>query len=91
MKRQPPLFDFRPTEQLRHSGFTPEEERELLIFCLAEDYPRTHVVGRTGTTYVLRGEIGAATLYKRLRNDYSQIFSPDTVQSVQKQQRRLYR
>lgn len=44
--RQPPLLDFRPTEKLRDSGFTPEEERILIGFCLSDNYPRKHTVNR---------------------------------------------
>ena len=65
--RQPSLFDFKPTEKLRNSGFTPQEERELVLFCLTDDYPRQHVVERTGTTYYLRGPHAARRLLKGLR------------------------
>lgn len=65
--RQPPLFDFRPTEKLRRSGLTPQEERDLIGFCLSDDYPRTHKVERTGTTYSLNGPSGARGLLKALR------------------------
>lgn len=65
--RQPSLFNFKPTERLRHSGFTPEEERELIMFCLSDDYPRSHTIERTGTSYRLESERGAAGLLKRLR------------------------
>ncbi len=65
--RQPSLFNFKPTEQLRHSGFTPEEERGLVGFCLSDDYPREYVVERTGTRYRLLSEQGARRLLTALR------------------------
>lgn len=65
--RQPSLFNFKPVEALRRSGFTPEEERELILFCLSDDYPRTHMVKRTGTRYSLENGHGARTLLKNLR------------------------
>lgn len=64
---QPSLFNFKPTEKLRNSGFTPEEERELVLFCLADDYPREHKVERTGTRYRLPSPGAARLLLKALR------------------------
>jgi hypothetical protein len=64
--RQPSLFNFKPVETLRRSGFTPEEERELILFCLSDNYPRTHTVKRTGTRYSLENGNGARTLLKNL-------------------------
>jgi len=63
--RQPSLFNFKPIEQLRRSGFTPEQERELIGFCLSDDYPRTITVGPT--TYTLKSEHAARSLLKALR------------------------
>jgi hypothetical protein len=65
--RQPSLFNFKPTEQMRNSGLTPEEERQLIMFCLSDDYPRTHTVERTGTKFTLACVEGAQGLLKRLR------------------------
>lgn len=65
--RQPALFDFRPSEKLRNSGFTPEEEREVIGFCLSDDYPRAMTVKRTGTNYKLSSAEGARRLLKALR------------------------
>lgn len=67
MNRQPSLFNFKPTEQLRRSGLTPEEERELVMFCLSDNYPRAHTVNRTGTNYSLVNPDGARALLKALR------------------------
>jgi hypothetical protein len=65
--KQPSLFNFKLTEQLRKSGFTPEEERELIMFCLSDNYPRAHTINRTGTRYRLKNVDGARTLLKALR------------------------
>ena len=65
--RQPSLFNFKPIEALRRSGFTPAEERELIGFCLSDNYPREHVVERTGTRYHLVSEHGARRLLSNLR------------------------
>lgn len=69
VKRQPSLFNFKPTEALRRSGLTPQEERELIIFCLDGDdrYPRKFIVERTGTEYEIKSEYGAALLYRAIR------------------------
>lgn len=64
---QPSLFDFRPIERLRNSGLTPEEERGVVMFCLSDNYPRSHIVERTGTKYQLENPEGARTLLKALR------------------------
>lgn len=64
--RQPSLFNFK-SEVVRSSGFTPAEERELLVFCLADDYPREITVERTGTRYKLNSAMGAALLYRAIR------------------------
>lgn len=65
--RQPALLDFRPTEKLRNSGLTPEEERDLIGFCLSDNYPRKHTVKRTGTVYRLPSATAARALLKALR------------------------
>lgn len=65
--RQPSLFNFKPIESLRRSGFTPAEERELIGFCLSDNYPRSHIVERTGTRFYLKNEAGAQTLLSNLR------------------------
>lgn len=64
--RQPSLFNFKPTETLRKSGLTPEEERQLVGFCLSDDYPREHTVERTGTRYKLTTPMSARLLLKAL-------------------------
>lgn len=64
--KQPSLFNFKPTEQLRKSGLTPEEERGVIGFCLSDDYPRTHRVERTGTAYTLPNKESAALLLRAL-------------------------
>ena len=65
--RQPSLFNFKPTERLRTSTFTVEEERDIVAFCLSDNYPRKHTVKRTGTVYTLRTPLGARHLLKALR------------------------
>jgi hypothetical protein len=65
--KQPSLFNFKPTDKLRNSTFTPEEERALVGFCLSDNYPRQHTVKRTGTTYKLKTALGARALLKALR------------------------
>lgn len=64
--RQPPLFDFKPSEKLRRTGLTADEERQLRIFALSDGYPRTHIVERTGTRYVINGQRAADALLKAL-------------------------
>lgn len=64
--RQPGLFNFKPTEQLRKSGLTPEEERGVIAFCLSDNYPRSYVVERTGTAYTLPNRESAALLLRAL-------------------------
>lgn len=63
---QPSLFNFK-SEVTRHSGLTPAEERELIIAAIAGDYPKTHRVERTGTTYTFNGPEAVKRLLKRLR------------------------
>lgn len=65
--RQPSLFNFKLNDQLRNNTFTVEEERELIRFCLSDNYPRQHTVKRTGTTYTLKTPEGARALLKALR------------------------
>lgn len=65
--RQPSLFNLKLNDQMRNSTFTVEEERELIRFCLSDNYPRKHKVKRTGTTYTLKTPEGAATLLANLR------------------------
>lgn len=64
--RQPSLFDFKPSEKLRRTGLTPDEERQLRIFALSDGYPRTHIVERTGTRYIIKGPLAANGLLKAL-------------------------
>lgn len=65
--RQPSLFNFKLNDQMRNSALTVEEERELVRFCLSDNYPRQHTVNRTGTCYKLKSPEGAMALLKALR------------------------
>ena len=67
MSKQPALFDFKPSEKLRNSGFTAAEEREVIGFCLSDNYPRSITVERTGTSYTLNSAEGAHRLLRALK------------------------
>lgn len=64
--KQPSLFNFKPTETLRNSGLTPQEERELIIAAITGEFPRKHRVERTGTEYVFSNPKGVKRLLKNL-------------------------
>lgn len=64
---QPSLFNFKLNDQMRNSALTVEEEREVIRFCLSDNYPRQHTVKRTGTRYKLKTPEGARALLKALR------------------------
>jgi len=67
MKRQPSLFKFEPTAALRNSGFTPEEERDLIIASMSGPFPREHTVERTGTYYRFDGPEAVKRTLKALK------------------------
>lgn len=48
-------------------GITIEERDELILFCLSDEYPRSHTIERLGTRYTLTTAHGAALMLKRLR------------------------
>jgi len=54
------------------TGLTKTEEEALLLFCLSDDYPREHVVERTGTKFILRGEREARLLWRRIKRQNPQ-------------------
>lgn len=66
MKRQPSLFKFEPTDALRNSGFTPQEERDLIIAACTGEFPRKHIVERTGTEYTFENAEGVKRILKNL-------------------------
>jgi hypothetical protein len=48
-------------------GITIAERDELILFCLADNYPRKHKIKRLGTSYTLTTAQGAALMLRRLR------------------------
>lgn len=62
---QPSLW--KDSAKTRSSGLTPAEERELVIFCLAGETPRSHTVERTGTTYTIKSNEAAIRMLENLR------------------------
>lgn len=60
-------------------GLTVEERDELILFCLADNYPRKHKIKRLGTRYTLTTAQGAALMLKRLRFGNKELISHVTL------------
>jgi hypothetical protein len=79
------LFETVPVTK---TGFTKEEINELVLFCLSDEYPRSVTVPRTGTTFKLNNEIGAALLYKKLKGrTATAIFGTEVYKKAKKRRR----
>src|SRR5262252_3292419 len=56
----------KPRKIVRELGLTLDEYEDLLRFCLCGQYPSSHTIERTGTTYHLGTEGAARQLYRAL-------------------------
>ena len=79
--RQPALFDFREVnaDRVRKSGLTVAEERDLRIFALSDNYPRTHLIERTGTVYTVKTPFGARRLMSAL--GFGKVMAKDLIRT----------